>query len=124
MNKKLELPDGSPSASDIQDYFNYIIKNMKQLADNPPKRICANQMENTITFRIKTGYYLKLLTPETLKLLESSKSKIFKDKYGKNVPLLEITEVVLVHCNIVNNVYQLYFISLVYVFSKNHLVNC
>ena len=97
---------------------------MKQLTDNPPKRMCANQMENTITFRIKTGYYLKLLTPETLKLLESIKSKIFKDKYGKNVPLLEITEVVLVHCNIVNNVYQLYFISLVYVFSKNHLVNC
>ena len=41
-----------------------------------------------------------------MKLLGSTKSKINKDKNGKNVPLLEITEVVLIHCNIVNNDYQ------------------
>ena len=40
-----------------------------------------------------------------MKLFESSKSKITKDKYGENVPHLEVTEVVLVHCNIVNNDY-------------------
>ena len=44
--------------------------------------------------------------PKTMKLLGSSKSKITKDENGKNVPHLEITEVVLIHCNIVNNNYQ------------------
>ena len=41
-----------------------------------------------------------------MKLLASTKSKITNDKNGKNVPHLEITEVVLAHCNIVNNDYQ------------------
>ena len=44
--------------------------------------------------------------PETMKLLGSTENKITKDKNGENVPHLEITEVVLVHCNIVNNDYQ------------------
>ena len=57
-------------------------------------------------FKYKTGYYLGLLTPETTKLLESNKSKIKKDENGENVPNLEITEVVLVQCNIVNDNYQ------------------
>ena len=54
-------------------------------------------MENRITFKSKNGYYLELLTPETMKLLGNTDSKIFKDKNGENVPHLEITEVVLVH---------------------------
>ena len=58
------------------------------------------------TFKIKTGYYLELLIPETTKLLGSSKNKITKVKNGENVPHLEITELVLVQCNIVNNGYQ------------------
>ena len=41
-----------------------------------------------------------------MKLLGSTKSKITKDGNGENVPRLEITEVVLIHCNIVNNEYQ------------------
>ena len=41
-----------------------------------------------------------------MKLLGSTKSKITKDKNGENVPYLEITEVVLIHCNVVNNSYQ------------------
>ena len=49
---------------------------------------------------------MEVLTPETMKLLWSTKGKITKEKNGKNVPHLEITEVVLVHCNIVNNDYQ------------------
>ena len=44
--------------------------------------------------------------PETMKLLGSTENKITKNKNGENVPHLEITEVVLVHCNIVNNDYQ------------------
>ena len=59
-----------------------------------------------ITFKIKNGYYLELLTPETMKLLESTESKITKDKDGQNVPHLEIVNLVLVHCNLVNNDYH------------------
>ena len=62
--------------------------------------------ENRITFKTKTGYYLELLTPEIMKLLGSTKTKINKDKNGENVPHLETNEVVLIHCNIVNNDYQ------------------
>ena len=61
-------------------------------------------MENRITFKIKNGYSLAFLTPETIKLLGSTKKQLKKN--GKNVPHLEITEVVSVHCNIVNNNYQ------------------
>ena len=76
------------------------------VTDDPPVKIYVNEIQNRITYRIKTGYYLKLLTPKTMKLLGSTKSKITKDGNGKNVPHLEIIEVVLVHCNIVNNGYQ------------------
>ena len=55
--------------------------------------------------KVKKGFYLYLLTPETIKLLESTKSKIRKDKNGENVPYLEITEVVWEHINVVNNSY-------------------
>ena len=83
-----------------------------------------NKIKNIIIFKIKTGYYLELLTPETMKLLGSTENKITKDKNGENVPHLEITEVVLVHCNIVNNDYQqdsrvLYtFVPNIYICSK------
>ena len=63
-------------------------------------------MENRITFKIKTGYYLELLTSETVKLLGSISNKITKDENDENVLRLEITEIVLVHCNIVNKDYQ------------------
>ena len=68
--------------------------------------IYVNRIENRITFKIKTGYYLELLMPETLNLLRSIKSKITNDENGENVHHLEITEVVLIYCNIVNNDYQ------------------
>ena len=76
------------------------------VTDNPSIRIYINKIENRITFKRKTGYYPELLTPETMKLLGSTKSKIAKDKNGENVPRLEITEVVLKHSNIVNSDYQ------------------
>ena len=57
--------------------------------------IYINKTENRIKFRVKTGFYLDLLTPERMKLLRSTKSKITKDESGENVPHLEITEVVL-----------------------------
>ena len=105
-NEKFELPDGSYSVSDIQDYLGYIFKKDGEKTDNPSIRIYINKIENRTTFKIKTGYYLELLTRETIKLLGSTKNIITKNENCKNVPYLEITEVVLVHCNIVNNDYQ------------------
>ena len=54
----------------------------------------------------KTGYYLELLTTETIKLLGRIENKTTKDKNSKHVPHFKITEVVLVYFNIVNNDYQ------------------
>ena len=60
-------------------------------------QIYVNKFENRFTFKIKNGYSLELLTPETIKLLESTKNKMTKDKNGENIPHPEITKVVLVH---------------------------
>ena len=92
--------------SDIQDYFDYILKKHRENANKPSVQIYVNKIENRITFKMKKGYTLELLTKETMKLLGSTENKMTKDKNGKNVPHLEITEVVLVHCNVVNNDYQ------------------
>ena len=61
------------------------------------------KIKSHLKLKTKTGYYLKLITPETMKLLGSTKSKITKDENSEHVPNLDITEVVLVHWNIVNN---------------------
>ena len=105
-NDEFELPDGLHSTSDIQDYLEYILKKHGEGIDEPSVQIYVNKIENRVTFKIKNGYSLELSTPETMKLLRSTKNKITKDKNGENLPHIEITEVVLVHCNIVNNDYQ------------------
>ena len=105
-SEEFELPDGSYSVLDIQDYFEYILKKNGESVDNPSIRMYINRTENRITFKIKNGCYLELLTPETMKLLGSIESKITKDKNSENVPHLEVVELVLVHCNLVNNHYQ------------------
>ena len=105
-NDEFELSDGSYSASDIQDYFKYILEKHGENTNKPPVQIYVNKIENRITFKMKDGYSLELLTPETMKLLGSTKNKITGDKNGEDVPHLEITEVVLVRCNVVNNDYQ------------------
>ena len=91
---------GSYSGSDIQDYFEYIIKKHETVTDNPSIRIYVKKIENRIIFKIKTGYYLKLLKPERMKLIWSTKNNTTKDENGENSPHLENTEVVLSHCNI------------------------
>ena len=111
-NQEFTLPEGSYSISDIQDYFEHILKKHGEKIDNdndknkPSVKIYINKIEKRITFKIKNGYSLEHLTKETMKLLGSTENKITKDKNGENVPHLEITEVVLVHCNMVNNDYQ------------------
>ena len=105
-NHKFELPDGWYSVSGIQDYFEYIFKKHGEDIHKPLVQIYVDKIENRITFKIKNGYSLELLTPETMKLLGTAENKITKNKNGKNVPHLEVTEVVLVHCDVVNNDYQ------------------
>ena len=103
--KNLNYFDGLDSIADIQD-FEYILRKHGEKTDNPLVKINLNKIESRTTFRIKTEYYLELLTPETMKVLGTTKSKKTKDGNGENVPHLEITEVVFVHCNIANNDYQ------------------
>ena len=115
-NEEFELPDGSYSVSYIQYYFEYIIKKHEGVTDNPLIMTKINKIKNRITFKTKTGFYLQLLSPETIKLLGSTKSKITKDKNGENVPHLEMIEKVFILCNTVNNDYQ-QDLSLVYICS-------
>ena len=103
-NDEFELLDGSYSVSDIQDYFKYILKKHGENTNKPSVQIYVNKIENRITFNIKDGYSLELLTPETMKLLGTTEKKITEDKNGENH--LVITEVVLIHSNMVNNDYQ------------------
>ena len=70
---------------------------------NPRIRIYVNKLENRITSENKTGYYLELLTSEKMKLLRSTRNRIPKNKNWVKVSHLEITEVLLVHFNIVNS---------------------
>ena len=83
----------------IQDYFEFIIKKHETLAENLQVQIYPNNIKNRIVFKIKTGYKLELLTPETMKLLGSAEKDVDKDKNGENVPKLQCVEVVLVHYN-------------------------
>ena len=105
-NKTFDFADGSYSIPDIEDYFGFIIKKHETLTENPPVQIYPNKIKNRIVFKIKTGYKLELLTPETMKLLGSTKKDVDSDKNSENVPKLESVEVVLVHCNLVKNDYQ------------------
>ena len=81
---------------DLPDYIEYIIKKHETIGENAPILIYANTINNRIVFKIKSGY----------KLLGSTKDTIDADKNSENVPKLENVEVVLVHCNLVNNAYQ------------------
>ena len=76
------------------------------MTENTLVQIYSNKIKNRIVFKIKIGYKLELLTPETMKLLGSGKRDVDKDKDGENVPKLESVEVLLVHCNLVKNNYQ------------------
>ena len=69
-------------------------------------QIYPNKIKNKIVFKIKTRCKLELLSLETMKLLESANKDVDQDKDGEDVPKLESAEVVLLHCNQVNNNYQ------------------
>ena len=82
------------------------LKKHDTVTENPSIMIYVNKIENKITFKMKAGYYLQLLTTDTMKLHGRTKSKITENENGENVPRLDITEVVLMYRNIVSNDYQ------------------
>ena len=105
-NETFDLPDGLYNIRAIQNYIEYIIKKHETITNTAPILIYANKINNRIVFKIKTGYKLELLSKETMKLLGSTSDTVDSDKDSENVPRLENVEVVLVHCNLVNNSYQ------------------
>ena len=104
-SETFDLPDCSYTIADIQDHFEFIIKKHESLTDNPSIKIYSNKIKSRIVFKIKNGYKLEPLTPETMKLLGNTKKVVDKDKNSENVPKLETVEVVSVHCNLVKNDY-------------------
>ena len=60
-----------------------MLKKHSKNVDDPSIKIYVNKIENRVTFKIKNGYYLELLTPETMKLLGNTESKITKIKMAK-----------------------------------------
>ena len=100
------MPDGSYSVAALQNYFEYIIKKHETIAEVSPVLIYVNEINNRIAFKIKSGYKLELLSKETMRLLGSSADTIDSDKNSELVPKLESVDLVLVHCNLVNNSYQ------------------
>ena len=100
------MPDGSYSITNIQDYFEFIIRKHENLAENAPIQIHPHKKKNRIVFKVKTAYKLELLSPETMKLLGSTKKDADQDKDGEDVPKPESAEVVLMHFNLVNENYQ------------------
>ena len=122
-NHEFQLPDGSYFVSDIQDYFVYIFKKRGEKADNPSIRIYINKIENRITLKIKTGFYLKFLTPETIKLPRSNKSKMNKDKNVKMCLmqrfLKQYQSIVILLIIIINKIQE----SCIHLFLINCLVN-
>ena len=80
--KLFDLSDVFYSIDDIKDYFEFIIKKHETLTENLPVQIDPNKIKNRIVFKIKTGYKLELLTPETMRLLGSTKEVVYADKNG------------------------------------------
>ena len=105
-NDEFELPDGSFSVSDIQDYTEFIIRKQETLKIIPPIHVYINRNNNRLVFKIKGGYKLELQTSETMKLFRNRKKLAGKTKHEQKVPRIELVEVVLVHCNLVDNQYQ------------------
>ena len=82
---------GDTSYQVFKIILSIFLKKHNENIDNLSIRIYVNKIEKRITFKIKNGYYFELLTPEAMKLLGSTESKITKDKNVENVPHFEIT---------------------------------
>ena len=82
-NDTFDLPDGSYSIADIQDYFEFIIKKHETLTEDSPVEIYPNRIKNRIVFKIKAGYKLELLSLEAMKLLGMMKKMLIEIKMEK-----------------------------------------
>ena len=105
-DETFDIPDGSYSIAALQNYFEYIIKKHEPITTTSQVLIYVNAINNRVAFKIKTGYKLELLSKETMRLLGSSTNTIDAEKNGELLPKLEGVDIVLVHCNLVNNTYQ------------------
>ena len=115
-----KLPDSSYSVSDIPHYIKYIKKKKKQLSTNLSIHIYINRINYELELKIKDGQKLELQTPDTIKLFASTKKLIDNTKIGENVPNFEI---VLEHCNLVNNQHkqnpEVFYTQVFYTFTLN-----
>ena len=106
-DQTFNLPDGSYSIEDIQDYFEFIIKKHESLPDNLPIKISPNRLINRIVFKIKSGYKLEALSENNKKLLGLASNIVDTDKNSESACNLQTVQTVSVHCNLVENQYQL-----------------
>ena len=102
-NYELESTDGCYSVSDIQDYIEYINKKHETLTTSPPIHVYINKNNKKLMIQIQDGYKLELGMPEAMKLFGSTKKIVDKTKNAEKVPNLEVFEIVLVQCNLVDN---------------------
>ena len=124
-NDEFELPDGSYSVTNNQEYIEHIIKKHEALTAIPAINVYINRINNRLVFKMmdvkvdnrKDGYKLELQTPKTMKLFGSTKKFIGKTKIGEKTPSLEVVEVVLAQCNLVDNQYEKY--KVLYTFTPN-----
>ena len=108
-NETFDLLDGFYSVDDIQDYFEFIIKKHETLTANLPVEIYPNKIKNRIIFKIQTGHKLDLLTPETMRLLGSTKKDADADKNGEIAPKLEFLEIfqcIVIQPKMITNTHQ------------------
>ena len=103
---EFELLDGFYSMANIQDYINYIIKKNETVTKISSIRVYINRINNGLVLKVKDVYKLELQTAEIMKLFANKKILLAKVKIGENVSSLEVAEVVLVQCNLVDNQYQ------------------
>ena len=110
-SQDVTVPDGTYEISQIQNYFldEVIKKHESNVKSNEqsPILIHANRILNRVTFRIKIGYKLELLTNETMRLLGDGPI-IDTTKNGEVVPRLEIVRNVLIFCNLIEDIYLQY----------------
>ena len=115
-NDTFDLPDGPYSIADIQDYFEFIIKKHEMLAKNPPVQIYPNKLKNRTVFKIKTGYKLELLTPETMKLLGSTKKKMLiktkMEKLYQNQNMLKLFQCIAISSKMITSTHQKFYLVL------------
>ena len=104
-SEEFELPEGSYNVSDINEYFQFIVKKHTKDHDKDIE-IYANKVKNRVAFKLGAGVSLEFMSPETQKFLGFSVNKVTGTGNGDKVPQLETVQTVLVHCNLVDNDYQ------------------